>query len=47
VPSTGRRAGADEIALLCIMLILDEFTNVRIGIFAPQWSRAGTGYTMM
>lgn len=33
--------------LLSIMLFMDELLNVRMGLFAPQWNRAGTGYTMM
>lgn len=33
--------------LLCIMLIMDETFNVRMGCFAPQWSRMGIGYTIM
>ena len=35
------------ILLLCLMLIGDELFNVRMGLFAPQWGRAGTGYTIM
>lgn len=33
--------------MLCLMLIGDETFNVRMGLFAPQWSRAGIGYTIM
>ena len=33
--------------ILCLMLILDELVNVRVGLFAPQWNRAGHGYTIM
>ena len=29
------------------MLIADDTINIRMGIFAPQWSRAGQGYTAM
>lgn len=29
------------------MLMMDETLNVRMGLFSPQWSRAGIGYTMM
>ena len=36
-----------HICLLCVCLILDELFNVRMGIFAPQWSRMGNGYTIM
>ncbi|WRT68223.1 uncharacterized protein IL334_005199 [Kwoniella shivajii] len=32
---------------LCISLLGDELFNVRFGCFAPQWFRAGNGYTMM
>lgn len=35
------------IILLCFMLIADEALNVRMGLFAPQWSRMGTGYTVI
>lgn len=29
------------------MLMADETFNVRMGLFAPQWSRAGIGYTII
>jgi hypothetical protein len=29
--------------ILCICLIMDETFNVRMGLFAPQWSRMGHG----
>lgn len=38
---------ADFPVVLCLMLIMDETFNVRMGLFAPQWSRAGIGYTII
>ncbi|OCF57435.1 hypothetical protein L486_04893 [Kwoniella mangroviensis CBS 10435] len=35
------------ILILCICLFGDELLNVRFGCFAPQWFRAGNGYTIM
>nr|XP_019044530.1 hypothetical protein I302_06442 [Kwoniella bestiolae CBS 10118]OCF23460.1 hypothetical protein I302_06442 [Kwoniella bestiolae CBS 10118] len=35
------------ILILCICLFGDELLNVRFGCFAPQWHRAGNGYTIM
>ncbi|WWC71735.1 uncharacterized protein I206_105693 [Kwoniella pini CBS 10737] len=35
------------IIILCICLFGDELLNVRFGCFAPQWNRAGVGYTTM
>ncbi|ORX38687.1 hypothetical protein BD324DRAFT_621947 [Kockovaella imperatae] len=36
-----------HLGILAFMLILDELFNVRMGIFAPQWSRMGNGHTIM
>ncbi|WVR08775.1 hypothetical protein IAU60_005833 [Kwoniella sp. DSM 27419] len=33
------------LCILCICLLGDELLNVRFGCFAPQWFRAGVGYT--
>ena len=35
------------ICLLCVMLIIDETLNIRFGLFSPQWTRAGNGWTIM
>jgi hypothetical protein len=35
------------LGLLCIMLMIDEMFNVRVGLFGPQWSRMGNGFTIM
>jgi hypothetical protein len=31
--------------ILCLMLVLDEFTNVRLGILGPQETKAGAAWT--
>ncbi|ORY35358.1 hypothetical protein BCR39DRAFT_3427 [Naematelia encephala] len=35
------------VALLGLCLVLEEVFNVRMGLLAPQWSRTGTGWSMM
>ncbi|EIW67433.1 hypothetical protein TREMEDRAFT_64689 [Tremella mesenterica DSM 1558] len=40
-------SGLENLAILCLMLVMEEFINVRLGLFAPQWNRIGTGYTIM
>ncbi|KAL7423509.1 hypothetical protein Q5752_001089 [Cryptotrichosporon argae] len=33
--------------LLCVAMFVDEAANVRVGLFAPQWNRAGNGWTLI
>ncbi|OCF30649.1 hypothetical protein I316_07697 [Kwoniella heveanensis BCC8398] len=40
-------SGQEPLGALCLCLLGDELLNIRFGCFAPQWFRAGIGYTII